>query len=379
MLHPSAHLVKKELLFLLAESPPEMRAAILGLIPAAKRSLDAGYRAEIHRSPLKSWQDLLHLLASVASSRQDTEILLRVSHELLAIADHMAPPDDVLRQSARILVHALHAEMHVCRLRNARSEWVIRAAECINGDSLPIMAPWLEEGLCQHPVMNAVIGGQVRHVVSNNLQALERGGDSLDCAAYKEGYRSRLAFVLRERGNRPAFGLVQLYTRREHGFDSYDQRFLAKFARIVSLTVGRRVALARDTLEKAAGAMAHYGNNRLNVMRNQAEYCAEVLEELDEVLWRAKSLGRELAARLPAESAERALAHDLCVSLNHADLRGIAGHLGGVLEGARRMARLINSLKISAERPRLMHYALGQDVLRLEDENTEDETGSATP
>ena len=33
------------------------------------------------------------------------------------------------------------------------------------------------------------------------------------------------------------------------------------------------------------------------------------------------------------------------------------------------MTRIINSLMKSAERPRLMHYALGHDVLRLEDDN----------
>lgn len=27
--------------------------------------------------------------------------------------------------------------------------------------------------------------------------------------------------------------------------------------------------------------MAHYGNNALNVMRNQAEYCGELVEDLD--------------------------------------------------------------------------------------------------
>ncbi len=31
------------------------------------------------------------------------------------------------------------------------------------------------------------------------------------------------------------------------------------------------------------------------------------------------------------------------------------------------MTRIINSLKKSVERPRLMHYALGRDVLKLDD------------
>ena len=47
----------------------------------------------------------------------------------------------------------------------------------------------------------------------------------------------------------------------------------------------------------------------------------------------------------------------------------LAGHLGGELEGTRRMTRIIGSLKKSAERPSLMRYAVGQDVLKLEDDS----------
>ena len=80
----------------------------------------------------------------------------------------------------------------------------------------------LEEGLREHPVMRAILEGHTRYVVSNNLQALAMGGESFDCIIYKEGYRSRLAFVLRERSNKPPFGLVMLYTKREYGFESFD-------------------------------------------------------------------------------------------------------------------------------------------------------------
>ncbi len=55
--------------------------------------------------------------------------------------------------------------------------------------------------------------------------------------------------------------------------------------------------------------------------------------------------------------------------LARADLTELAGHLGGVLEGTRRMTRIIGSLKKSAERPSLMRSALGQDVLKLEDDS----------
>ena len=130
----------------------------------------------------------------------------------------------------------------------------------------------------------------------------------------------------------------------------------------------RRVAVARDTLEKAAGAMAHYGNNALNVMRNQAEYCGELVEDIDANLTRALRISRELMAEFPSDSRGRRLALELESILARADLTELAGHLGGVLEGTRRMTRIINSLKKSVERPRLMHYALGHDVLKLEDD-----------
>lgn len=69
-----------------------MRAAVLGLLPAAKRTLDSGYHPDVRRVPLKSWRCLLQLLASVTSMQSDTETLLRVSNDLLSIADRMAPP-----------------------------------------------------------------------------------------------------------------------------------------------------------------------------------------------------------------------------------------------------------------------------------------------
>ena len=288
---------------------------------------------------MRSWRCLLMLLTSISAMQNDTEMLLRVSNDLLAIADRMAPPGEVLRQSAEILVHALYADMYVCRLRNANGEWVARSANQVDGGSIPIVAPMLEEGLREHPVMRAILEGHARYVVSN----------------------------------KPPFGLVMLYTKREYGFESFDERFLSKCASIVSLTVGRRVAVARDTLEKAAGAMAHYGNNALNVMRNQAEYCGELVEDLDANQARSLRLARELLAEFPENSRGRMLGMELERALARNDLTELAGHLGGVLEGTRRMTRIINSLKKSADRPRLMHYALGHDVLRLEDDVTRED------
>lgn len=350
-------------------APPEVRPAIIALIRAAYRSLKRGYQPDVRAVPLRSWRSLLQLLSSVAAMQSETGTLLRVSNDLLSMADHMAPPGEVLRQSAEILVHALHADLYVCRLRNPQGEWVVQAAARRDGGGIPMVVPALEEGIRNHPVMRTVKEGSARHVVSNNLRGIERGGESFDCVVYKAGYRSRLAFVLRERNDRPPFGLVLLYTQREYGFEMYDAHFLSKCARIVSLTTGRRLAVARDTLEKAAGAMAHYGNNALNIMRNQAEYCGELVEDIDNNLSRALRLSRELRAEFHEDSRGQRLALELEKILARADLTELAGHLGGVLEGTRRMTRIIGSLKKSAERPSLMRYALGPDVLKLEDDS----------
>ena len=81
----------------------------------------------------------------------------------------------------------------------------------------------------------------------------------------------------------------------------------------------------------------------------------------------------DLLAEFPENSRGRMLAVELEKALARNDLTEMAGHLGGVLEGTRRMTRIINSLKKSADRPRLMHYALGHDVLRLEDDATRED------
>ncbi|MEG2173224.1 MAG: hypothetical protein RRY29_08165 [Desulfovibrionaceae bacterium] len=359
--------IRQEIIHLMASAPPTAQAAICSLFLAAKTMLDSGYHPDVRGVPLKAWPCLLGLLADVATMHHDVETLLRVTNDLLSIADKMAPPSEVLQQSAEILIHALHGDMYACRLRNPRGEWHIHSCATANGGAVPLFAPFIEEGTKAHPVMELILAGGARHVVSNDLHGLERGGQSLDCMAYMSGYRSRLAFVLRERNDRAPFGLVMLYSKHEYGFDMYDARFLAKCARIVTLTVGRRVAVARDTLEKAAGAMAHYGNNAMNILRNQAEYCSELVEDMDDDLHRALRLSRELAAEFPEGTRQRRLAEEIEVALSKIGLTELAGNLGGVLEGSRRMTRIIGALKKSAERPRLMHYALGRRVLNLDE------------
>lgn len=358
--------IRQEIIALLEPAPPTVQAAILALFRAAKTSIDSGYCPDVRGVPLRGWRCLLGLVADVAAMRHDAETLLRVTNDLLSIADKMAPPSEVLQQSAEILIHALHGDLYACRLRNSKGEWHIHSCATANGGSVPLFAPFMEEGTA-HPVMELILSGGARHVVSNDLHGMERGGQSLDCMAYMSGYRARLVFILRERSDKPPFGLVMLYSKKEYGFDMYDAKFLAKCARIVSLTVGRRVAVARDTLEKAAGAMAHYGNNAMNILRNQAEYCSELVEDMDDDLHRALRLSRQLAAEFPEGTRQRLLAEEIEAALSQIGLTELAGNLGGVLEGSRRMTRIIGALKKSAERPRLMHYALGRRVLNLDD------------
>nr|WP_317846376.1 hypothetical protein [Nitratidesulfovibrio sp. SRB-5] len=364
--------LRQDISLLLRSAPPKARAAILALLPAAKAVLDTGWRPDMHAAPIRNWRDLMQLLSGLTAQRHDTETLLRVTSELLGIADEMAPPEIVLRESAAVLLRAFHADMFVCRLRDDEGEWQIIAAEREDGGPIPLFSPVLEEGLAGHPVMRAVCDG-TRHVLSNNLMGMDRGGDSYDCMAYKVGYRSRLAFVLRDRGGRPPFGLVLLYSEREHGFDSYDARFLAKCSRIVALTTGSRVAVARDALEKAAGAVAHHGNNALAILRNHAEYCAELLDDMADDWDDAVHAADELRGLLPEGSKAHAAAARLANALHGMDTTQLTEQLDGVLRSTRRIARIIDALEESAEKPRLMHYVLGRHVLDLGNPADEEE------
>ena len=114
-------------------------------------------------------------------------------------------------------------------------------------------------------------------------------------------------------------------------------------------------------------------------MRNQAEYCGELVEDIDANHARALRLCRELLGEFPEDSRGKRLALELESVLARTDLTELAGHLGGVLEGNRRMTRIIKSLKKSVDRPRLMRYALGQDVLELEDGSQQQDTAVTRP
>ena len=362
-------LIRAEITRFLKHAPPPMQAAILALMPAAKWAADSGYHHRIANgdTPLKSWRCLLALLSAITAMQGDSAMLLQVSRDLLHIGDRMAPPEDVLRQSAEVLVQALRADLYICRMRNAEGGWAVQCCDAPGADSVPMIQRVMDEGFAQHPVSHAIMHGNASFVVSNDLHAIEQGGEALNCVLYRSGYRSRLAFILRAGGGRPPFGLIFLYTRQEYGFEDYDESFLSKFASIVSLTVGRRIAVARDTLEKASGAMAHFGNNTLNVMSNQAEFCGELMVDIEAKLRQAQELSESLRQLLPAGSPGHAEAEQLAAILEHStDLSQLSEQIDGVLNGVSRMAKLIGALKESAEQPRLMHYLQGEKVLKLE-------------
>ena len=101
--------------------------------------------------------------------------------------------------------------------------------------------------------------------------------------------------------------------------------------------------------------------------------------ETEPVAREALRLCRELLGEFPEDSRGKRLALELESVLARTDLTELAGHLGGVLEGNRRMTRIIKSLKKSVDRPRLMRYALGQDVLELEDGSQQQDTAVTRP
>jgi len=345
-----------------------MRAAIIALLPAAKWAVDSGYHHRVASdTTLKSWRCLLALLSAIAVMQGDLAMLLQVSRDLLMIGNRMEPPEKVLRQSSEVLLQALRADLYLCRMRNNDGSWVVQFCDAPGADSVPMVPRVMEEGFSQHPVSQAITRGNTDFVVSNDLHAIEQGGESLDCMLYHSGYRSRLAFILRQGHNRPPFGLIQLYTKQEYGFEDYEEGFLSKFASIVSLTVGRRIAVARDALEKASGAMAHFGNNTLNIMHNQAEFCGELMVDIEARLRRAQELSEEVLRQLPEDTPGRLEAGQLAAILQRStDLNQLSEQLSGVLEGVSRMAGLIGALRKSVEKPRLMHYLLGEKVLNLE-------------
>lgn len=369
----SGRLVRARLIALLAAAPAApsaIRPALASLLSTTKLAMDAAQRrprVPAPSAPLASWEDLLGLLADIradldrdpacqgctssrherlesrfnllAKAHESSLLMIEIMYELINAGEELRTAPEVLEQSGDILMRELSADLYVCRLRRDDPEagpgeviWENIVADSADNSATPIFVQYMEESHPTHPVMAAVHGpGQIMHVLSNNLQAGERGGEAFDCTAYQEGYRARLTFILRDADAVP-FGLVMLYSRRERYFDRLENAFLADCARLVSLTVERRLEVGRDALEKAAGGMAHVGNNALSVIKNCVEL---VIEELQ---------------------AERApLDRDHQIALLRKALGGVDRIKGAILR-----------LGDAAENPVIMPYIRGEEVLDLE-------------
>ena len=370
--------IRQELLAIMAAAPPSVRRALGELMLSVKAGLDAAGQApkfvDAH-ARVFDWRNLLPMLTDIRSkldkavaarlrrrgkakaellrldgqftllrrAHEQMSLMVQITYALVNVGGEFQTPEDILEQSAEVLMQQLEADLFVCRLRDEAGEWVNVAADTLQGTATPIFVHAMEESIPGHPVMQAVASKQWSYVLSNNLMSSERGGESYDCVAYQEGYRSRLAFILRGHDTRP-FGLIMLYSRAKDFFGGFDHQFLADCSRIVSLTVGSRLEVGRDALAKASGGMAHVGNNALSVIKN----CLELVKE-----------DFEAAVQAGAVPVLRQFKNTL-------DLTRSIELIGCALGGAERLRGAIANLLDAVEHPRLMHYIRGEEVLDLD-------------
>lgn len=380
---------------LIEDAPPPVRVAIMHMLVSLKTSLDVLVNRPDFQSldkPVRDWGGLLTGLTELSvdigrikSSRiarlrhchphfiqlehrfellkrayERGTLMIEIIYALIEAGQEFATAEEVLEQSGEILLRELGADLFVCRLRDDEGNWINVAASDAEGRQTPIFVWAMEDSLPNHPVMRAVHERGVFHVLSNDLRGLERGGESVDCMAYQEGYRSRLAFLLRQ--DCEAFGAINLYSHQPGFFDRYDSQFLADASKIVSLTVGRQLEVGKDALAKAAGGMAHVGNNVLGIMMN---YNALVLEELEFLSGEVKAAltrtqpDRDVEELAREIGALRKLLIDLDLDRKIACLRGVD-------DAILRLKAAIENLLGQVDNPVLMPYVRGQEVLDLE-------------
>lgn len=383
-----------EITNMIEQAPPAVRIAILHLLVSIKTSLDILVKRPEFLgldTPVRSWEELLTGLTElrldldrVKSSRlarlrhchphfvelehrfellkrayERSTLTIEIIYELIAAGQEFTTAEEVLEQSGEILLRELGADLFVCRLRDEEGNWINVAASDAENRQTPIFVWAMEDSLPNHPVMRAVHERGVFHVLSNDLRGLERGGESVDCMAYQEGYRSRLAFLLRS--DCYAFGAINLYSHQPAFFDRYDSQFLADASKIISLTVGRQLEVGKDALAKAAGGMAHVGNNVLGIMMN---YNALVMEELEFLAGDVRAaLQRPLPKGAESLAAEVEELRDL---LKELDLERKVNSLKGVEEAILRLKAAIENLLSQVNKPVMMPYVRGQEVLDLE-------------
>jgi hypothetical protein len=404
---------RERLLNIIGSAPPAVRAAIADLMLSIKTSLDVLPvlpTLSAPDTPVTGWESMLTALTSVRreldivkahkiedlrranpgfvqleyrfgllkKAHDKAKLMLEILYELINAGQDFQAADEILEQSAEIMLKELKADLYVCRLRDDEGQWVNIAANTHTGRATPIFVRFMEETLPYHPVMRSVADPEALFVVSNNLQGPERGGESIDCVPYLEGYRCRLSFFLREpEGN--AFGLIMLYSKKSNFFDRYETDFLADCARIVSLTVGRRLELGRDALAKAAGGMAHVGNNVLAIIKNGAELiledCEDFLDNEDEI---ATALINEAMQLVPGPwppLAPAALRHLFGLTVERMEVEKKMQYVNLIVENVNRLRQAIANLLKAVENPILMPYIGGEEVLDLEP----DEEDGATP
>jgi hypothetical protein len=394
---------------MIGAAPPAVRTAIADLMLSIKTSLDVlptlPTLADLDR-PVTDWESLLTTLTAVRreidivkahkiegllranpgfvqleyrfgvlkKAHDKAKLMLEILYELINVGQEFQTADEILEQSAEIMLKELKADLYVCRLRDEGGNWVNIAANTHIGRATPIFVRSMEENLPHHPVMRSVADPEALYVVSNNLRGPERGGESIDCVPYLEGFRCRLCFFLREPAGK-AFGLIMLYSKRPHFFDRYETDFLGDCARIVSLTVGRRMELGRDALAKAAGGMAHVGNNVLAIMKNAAEL---ILEDYEDFLDNEDDIGTALIAEatqlVPGPwppLAQAALRHLVGLTVERMEVEKKMQYVNLIVENINRLRGAIANLLKAVENPILMPYIGGEEVLDLEPEKEE--------
>jgi len=402
--------VRPRLANLIGAAPQAVRVAITDLLVSIKTSLEVLPLMPALTDPdqpVADWQTLLTTLTAyrreldvikaskieglcranpgfvqleyrygmLKKAQDKTVLMLEILYELINAGQDFQTADEILEQSAEIMLKELKADLYVCRLRDAEGNWVNIAANTHTGHATPIFVKIMEENLPRHPVMRSINDPHILFVLSNNLMGPERGGESIDCVPYLEGFRSRLSFLLREAGGK-AFGLVMLYSKKARFFDRYESDFLSDCSRIVSLTVGRRLELGRDALAKAAGGMAHVGNNVLAIMKNGAELILEDFEEfLDNEDDIATTLINEAIQLVPGPwppLAPAAMRHLFGLAVERLEVEKKMQYVNLIVENINRLKQAIGNLLKAVENPILMPYIGGEEVLDLEPASEED-------
>jgi hypothetical protein len=334
--------------------------SLLAALTGVRRELDQDIAARVSRgdSAAKDQARLEQRFEVLKHAHENNTLMIEIFYALVDAGQDFQTSVEVIEQSAEILMEEFEADLFVCRLGDACGNWINVATNSRDINRTPMFVLSMEENLPGHPVMGAVAETNWSYVLSNNLQSSERGGESYDCTAFQEGYRSRLAFILRGHDDRP-FGLIMLYSRSPGFFSNFCHKFLSDCSRIVSMTVGSRLELGRDALGKAAGGMAHVGNNALSAIYNSLEILVEEIEggaaaalpepppeqDVAALAEYASGLRRRLAALTPRSKIEL-----IKSALDGADV--IKGAIANLLE--------------AVENPRIMHYIRGEEVLDLD-------------